>query len=56
MDWWVEMINKHSYKQVYTHVKLHGEMQDYAILNESLYMDFFLENLELKKVNKNKDL
>jgi len=31
-------------------------MQDYAILNESLYMDFFLENLELKKVNKNNDL
>ena len=56
MDWWVEMINKHSYKQVYTHIKLHGEMQDYAILNESLYMDFFLENLELKKVNKNNDL
>ena len=56
MDWWVEMINKHSYKQVYTHVKLHGSMENYAIINESLYMDWFLENLELKKVNKNKDL
>ena len=50
------MIKKHSHKQVYTHVKLHGGMEDYAIINESLYMDFFLENLELKKVNKIKDL
>jgi len=56
IDWWIEMIKKHSHKQVYTHVKLHGEMEDYAIINESLYMDFFLENLELKKVNKINDL
>jgi hypothetical protein len=50
------MFVKHSYRQTYTHIKTYGDSSGYAILNESLYMDFFLENLELKKVNKNKDL
>ena len=56
VGWWKEMFIKHSYKQVYTHIKTYGDSSGYEILSESLYMDFFLENLELKKVNKNKDL
>ena len=56
VEWWKEMFIKHSYKQVYTHIKTYGDSSGYEILSESLYMDWFLENLELKKVNKNKDL
>jgi hypothetical protein len=41
---------------VYTHIKTYGDSNGYEIINESLYMDFFLENLELKKVNKINDL
>ena len=56
IEWWADMVKKHSYRQVYTHIKTYGDSNGYEIINESLYMDFFLENLELKKVNKINDL
>jgi hypothetical protein len=56
IEWWTDMVKKHSYRQVYTHIKTYGDSNGYEIINESLYMDFFLENLELKKVNKINDL
>lgn len=49
IEWWVEMYNKHSYKKVYTHIKTYGDSSGYEILNEDLYMDFFLNNLEINE-------
>ena len=49
VEWWVEMYNKHSYKKVYTHIKTYGDMPGYEIINEDLYMDFFLNNLQISE-------
>ena len=49
VEWWVEMYNKHSYKKVYTHIRTYGDMPGYEIINEDLYMDFFLNNLQISE-------
>ena len=45
MDWWVDMIKKHSHKQVYTHILLTGDMEDYAIVNEDLYLEWYMSQI-----------
>ena len=49
IEWWVEMYNKHSYKKVYTHIKTYGDMPGYEIINEDLYMEYFLNNLQISE-------
>jgi len=34
---------------VYTHIKTYGDFNGYSILNEDLYMEYFLNNLKLDK-------
>lgn len=36
IDWWVNMIEKHAPKKVYTHVKTYGNDNNYRILNSEL--------------------
>ena len=43
--WCVEQIKKHSPRKVYTHVKTYGDDNDYAILNEDIYLEWFLDQL-----------
>lgn len=49
ISWWTEMYEKYSYKRVYTHIKTYGDFNGYSILNEDLYMEYFLNNLKLDK-------
>ena len=43
MSWWVEQIRPHS--KVYTHIKTYGNDNNYEILNEDIYLEWFLEQL-----------
>ena len=45
MNFWVEMINKYSPKKVYTHIKTYGNDNNYVILNEEEYLEWFLEQI-----------
>lgn len=42
MSWWIEQIETHAPREVYTHILLTGQYQDYAILNEDLYLETIL--------------
>ena len=43
------MIERYAPKRVYTYIKTAGHCNNYSILNEDLYMDFFLNNLQIKE-------
>ena len=49
IEWWEEMVHKHAPKKVCTHIKTAGYCTNYSILNEDLYMEYFLNNLEIKE-------
>ena len=49
IGWWETMIERYAPKKVYTHIKTYGYCNNYSILNEDLYMDFFLNNLKIKE-------
>jgi len=49
IGWWEEMVHKHAPKKVCTHIKTAGYCTNYSILNEDLYMEYFLNNLEIKE-------
>ena len=43
IGFWEKMIEKHSPKRVYTHLKTYGNCNNYSILNEDVYLDWYLE-------------
>ena len=47
MEFWVSTVKKYSPKRVYTHIKTYGNCNNYTILNEDLYMEWFINNLEV---------
>jgi hypothetical protein len=49
IGWWETMVEKYAPKRVYTHIKTSGNCNSYSILNEDLYMDFFLNNLKINE-------
>ena len=49
IGWWETMVEKYATKRVYTHIKTEGHCNNYSILNEDLYMDFFLNNLKINE-------
>ena len=49
IGWWETMVEKYAPKRVYTHIKTSGNCNSYSILNEDLYMDFFLNSLKINK-------
>ena len=46
IEFWVTMIEKYSPKRVYTHIKTYGKCNSYHILNEDIYLEWYLNNLE----------
>ena len=55
IGWWETMIERYAPKRVYTHIKTAGHCNSYSILNEDLYMDFFLNNLQIKEKSLDND-
>ena len=49
IGWWEEMVHKHAPKKVCTHIKTAGYCNNYSILNEDLYMEYFLNNLQISE-------
>ena len=45
IDFWEKMIEKHSPKRVYTHLKTYGNCNNYSIINEDVYLEWYLEEL-----------
>ena len=45
MSFWIETINKYAPKKVYTHIKTYGNDNNYVILNEEEYLEWFLEQI-----------
>ena len=52
IGWWETMVEKYAPKRVYTHIKTEGKCSNYSILNEDLYMDFFLNNIKINNMQK----
>jgi len=46
IEFWVTMIEKYSPKRVYTHIKTYGKCNSYHILNEDIYLEWYLNNFE----------
>ena len=49
IGWWEEMVHEHAPKKVCTHIKTAGHCNNYSILNEDLYMEYFLNNLQISE-------
>ena len=45
IGFWEKMIEKHSSKKVYTHLKTYGNCNNYSIINEDMYLEWYLEQL-----------
>ena len=45
IGFWTTMIEKYAPKRVYTHVKTYGNCNNYQILNEALYLEWYLYQL-----------
>ena len=45
IGFWVTMIEKYAPKRVYTHIKTYGNCNNYSILNEDLYLEWYLNQL-----------
>ena len=43
IGFWVTMIERYAPKRVYTHVKTYGNCNNYSILNEDLYLEWYVE-------------
>ena len=46
IGWWVNLIEKYAPKRVYTHLKTYGNCNNYEILNEDLYLEWFLTSIK----------
>ena len=42
IGFWVTMIERYAPKRVYTHIKTYGNCNNYSILNEDLYLEWYL--------------
>ena len=43
------MVERYAPKKVCTHIQTTGNCNNYSILNEELYMEFFLNNLNINE-------
>ena len=43
IGFWKTMVEKYAPKRVYTHIKTYGNCNNYAILNEDIYLEWYLE-------------
>ena len=42
IEFWKTMIEKYASKRVYTHIKTYGNCNNYEILNEDLYLEWYI--------------
>ena len=49
ISWWETMVERYAPKKVCTHIQTTGNCNNYSILNEELYMEFFLNNLNINE-------
>ena len=42
IGFWISMVEKYAPKRVYTHIKTYGNCNNYSILNEDLYLEWYL--------------
>ena len=45
IGFWKTMVEKYAPKRVYTHIKTYGNCNNYSILNEDLYLEWYLSQL-----------
>jgi len=45
IGFWKAMIEKYAPRRVYTHIKTYGNCNSYEILNEDLYLEWFINQL-----------
>ena len=45
IEWWRAKIEQYAPKRVYTHLKTYGNCNNYEILNEDLYLDWYINQL-----------
>jgi len=45
IGWWTSMIEKYASKRVYTHLKTYGNCNNYEILNEDLYLEWYIRQI-----------
>jgi hypothetical protein len=48
IGWWRTVIEKYAPKRVYTHLKTYGNCNNYEILNEDLYLDWYLSTINIQ--------
>ena len=46
MEFWKKMVETYTPKPVYTHIKTYGNCNNYEILNEELYLEWMLDQIE----------
>ena len=46
IEWWKTMIEKYAPKRVYTHLKTYGHCNNYEILNEDLYLEWYIRQID----------
>ena len=45
IGWWTTMIERYAPKRVYTHIKTYGNCNSYQIMNEDLYLEWYMNQL-----------
>ena len=46
IEWWKTMVEKYAPKRVYTHLKTYGHCNNYEILNEDLYLEWYIRQID----------
>ena len=47
IGWWTTMIERYAPRRVYTHIKTYGNCNNYQIINEDKYLEWYIENIEV---------
>ena len=45
ISWWVNQVELYAPKDIYTHIKTYGNDNNYEILNEEIYLEWFLQQV-----------
>ncbi len=45
IEWWIAMVEKYAPQKIYTHIKTYGKSNDYSILWEESYLEWYLNSL-----------
>ena len=45
IGWWKTMVKKYAPRRVYTHIKTYGSCNNYEILWEDMYLEWYIDNI-----------